>query len=130
VLIAADVFEHIENYYSFLRNIRDKANYKVFVIPLDMNILTIMLNRFETSYERDGHLHFFCPATALLTLRNCGYEIIDFSFCDIRAMGRKTGNIRFRARFISPLQYCISATFGKDFCQRLLGGYSLIVLTK
>jgi SAM-dependent methyltransferase len=130
VLIAADVFEHIEDYYGFLRKIRSKAEFKVFRIPLDMHLRMVVLNKFETIYNADGHLHYFCPDTALLTLKNCGYEIVDFFYNDNTAMMRKISKVSISSSLAIIPRFFTAAVFGKNFCQRVLGGYSLSVLTK
>lgn len=37
-IMLIDVFEHIEDYFSFLRDIKNKSKYKIFHIPLDLSI--------------------------------------------------------------------------------------------
>src|ERR1017187_7111726 len=43
-LLCIDVFEHIEDYFSFLRTIRQKADYFVFHIPLELNCEGLLRN--------------------------------------------------------------------------------------
>jgi 2-polyprenyl-3-methyl-5-hydroxy-6-metoxy-1,4-benzoquinol methylase len=38
LLLCIDVFEHIEDYFTFLRSLRKKAQYKIFHIPLDLSV--------------------------------------------------------------------------------------------
>jgi hypothetical protein len=79
LLLILDVFEHVPD-YGFLEKCREKATYKFFIIPLDISLVNIVTNRLSRLYDKAGHLHFFNEDTALLTLRNCGYEIIDYTY--------------------------------------------------
>jgi hypothetical protein len=42
VLLCIDVFEHVEDYMGFLKKIRMKAEYKIFHIPLDISVVSII----------------------------------------------------------------------------------------
>src|SRR5690606_39364807 len=44
LVLCIDVFEHIEDYLGFLRILRDKGTYKLFHIPLDMTVLSVLKN--------------------------------------------------------------------------------------
>src|SRR5882762_5193451 len=58
LLLCLDVFEHVEDYFSFLRGLRDKATHKIFHIPLDLSMQWVgrraPLMRVR---EQAGHLH-------------------------------------------------------------------------
>jgi trans-aconitate methyltransferase len=126
LLLCIDVFEHVEDYMGFLRKLRTKSTYTIFHIPLDMSaqgvlrIKTIVANRVHV-----GHLHYFCKETALLTLQDTGYEIVDWFYTasgiDLaKTLGAKLVAMpRKLAAFVSP-----------DFTARVLGGYSMLVLAK
>jgi len=45
VLLVMDVVEHIEDCFGFLRSIREKAEYKIIHIPLDMSVSLLVRNR-------------------------------------------------------------------------------------
>src|SRR5579871_5253872 len=45
LLLVLDVIEHLEDYYSFLRNIKQKSRYKMFHIPLDLSAQTVLRPR-------------------------------------------------------------------------------------
>jgi ubiquinone/menaquinone biosynthesis C-methylase UbiE len=80
LILLMDVFEHLENYFTFLREIRTKAEYKVIHIPLDISVRTVLwgrLSRFRAAY---GHLHYFTKDVALEMLREVGYEVIDYVY--------------------------------------------------
>jgi len=74
-LLCIDVFEHIEDYFSFLRDIRQKADYFVFHIPLELNCEGLLRNFLMGTRGLYGHLHQFTRETALAVLQECGYTV-------------------------------------------------------
>tara|TARA_Y100000589_G_C27012791_1_gene571531 strand:+ start:109 stop:744 length:636 start_codon:yes stop_codon:yes gene_type:complete len=72
LVICADVFEHVENPYQFLKKISFKSKYFLFNIPLEMNLLTMIQGKkiLKRTYNSVGHLHFFQPQLQNLYL-NC-----------------------------------------------------------
>lgn len=125
-LLCIDVFEHVRDYMGFLTALRAKATYKVFHIPLDVSVLSVMRGSMMAARHDIGHLQYFTRDTALATLRDCGYEIVDScytaSFVDIpsRSLLGKCVKPVYRAMFaIAP-----------HFTVRLLGLSSLLVLAK
>lgn len=125
-LLCIDVFEHVEDYFGFIRKIKNKAQYKIFHIPLDLSVLSVVRAQMMTAREGVGHLHYFSKETAIATLIDCGYEVIDSfyttAFNDIPATKLRTR----LARFPRKLLY----SFSQDWGARLLGGSSLLVLAK
>ena len=126
LLLAADVFEHVDDYMGFLRGLKPKATFKVFHIPLDISVMSILLGSMITTRHLVGHLHYFTKETALATLRDCGYEIIDSfhtaAFMDLpgKTLKRRIAGIPRRFFFrISPA-----------FTAQCLGGCSLMVLAR
>ena len=79
LLLAIDVLEHVPDYMGFLAALRGRADHKIFHIPLDLSVQALIRG---TTYpilrEQTGHLHYFFKYTALATLRDCGYEILDW----------------------------------------------------
>ena len=74
--LCIDVFEHIEDCFGFLSNIRKKADYFVFHIPLDLTCEGLLRN-FPMQYRKQyGHLHYFTRDTALAMLHECGYTLL------------------------------------------------------
>jgi len=90
LMICADVFEHVENPFHFLRNLHNTAEYFLFNIPLEANLLSMLQGSkiIRSSYESVGHLHFYSASTAELTLEVTGYEILAKRFA-----GDRTGNL-------------------------------------
>ncbi|MEI6427343.1 MAG: class I SAM-dependent methyltransferase [Pseudanabaena sp. ELA607] len=127
VVLAIDVFEHIDDYLGFLRQLRHKGKYKIFHIPLDLSIYTVLKSspilRLRTSV---GHLHYFTKETALATLEDTGYEILDYFYTNCYLELPTQGWQTLVRRLPQPLLNCIY----HDLTVRLLGGFSLIVLAK
>lgn len=77
VVLCIDVFEHVEDYMGFLKLLKSKGEYKVFHIPLDLSVVSLLRGKLLQLRDLVGHLHYFTPDTAIATLSDCGYEIID-----------------------------------------------------
>jgi len=126
VLLCIDVFEHVEDYIGFLRDLRGKARYKLFHIPLDMSAQWVMRGRpILQEREQGGHLHYFMKDTALAALRDVGYQVLDWSYTP----GAIDQPRSLKAKMAS-LPRRLLVRFNQDFAVRLLGGYSLLVLTE
>jgi hypothetical protein len=118
-----DVFEHIQNPYIFLDEIKKRAKYTVFHIPLGANVLNILRNGFINEKKQWGHLHFYSKDTALELLADTGYTVIDYSYTDFSfelSNSKVDLLINLGRRFLN--------VFSKDFSVRLFGGSSLLVL--
>lgn len=126
VLLCIDVFEHVENYYEFLERIRGKADHTVFHIPLDISVLNIVMGGFMGARESVGHLHYFTPETALATLTDTGYEIVDSRYTFLH---RTDPGASPQARLLRGARRALYAR-SPLWQQRLLGGSSLMVLAR
>jgi SAM-dependent methyltransferase len=82
LLLLLDVFEHVQDYLDFLARLRDRAQSYVFHIPLDMNAMSVILGSRYMLFMRKkyGHLHYFSCETAIATLEDVGFEIVDYFF--------------------------------------------------
>lgn len=127
LVMAIDVFEHVPDYMGFIRGIGDKATYKLFHIPLDLSI-SALLRPAAMLHTREvvGHLHSFTKETALETLRDCGLEVIDWNYTH---GAEQLPNRRLKTRVMN-LPRRIMRLVNEDFAVRLLGGASIMVLTK
>lgn len=125
-LLCLDVLEHVEDYFGFLRRIQQKAIYKIFHIPLDVSVTSILRGGMMKARAELGHLHYFSKETAIATLSDCGYEILDHfyttAFADLPAKSFKQRVAKWPRR----LAYSVSP----DWCTRLLSGSSLMVLAR
>lgn len=127
LLLALDVFEHVEDYYGFLRMIRAKASHAIFHVPMDITVTTVLWpGPVLRSYEKVGHVQHFTRTLALQALRHSGYEIIDswhtFPGLDQPATGR-------RARFARTTRR-LGAKANIDLAARIITGFPLLVLAR
>lgn len=126
ILLCVDVFEHVEDYMGFLRQLQHKAKYKIFHIPLDMSVQTVLRCTPIVRYRATiGHLHYFMKETALSTLRDTGYDIVDCVYTPgsiDRAKSRKAK--------LAKLPRKIFSLISPDLTVRIFGGYSLLVLAR
>lgn len=125
LLLLIDVFEHVENYLGFLRDLQARSDFFVFHIPLDISIESILRDSLSWSRNQFGHIHYFTKEIALAVLRDLNFDIIDTIY---------TKDIDFpRETFGSKISYIprkIVDTLNQDFAAKVLGGYSIMVLAK
>jgi SAM-dependent methyltransferase len=112
LLLCLDVFEHVADYLGFLTALREKAELKLFHIPLDMNAQAVLRG---TPIRQ----------TALLTLADTGYTIVDW-FYTPSGVERPTSFAERLARWPRRLV----AAFDADVAARVLGGYSMLILAR
>jgi SAM-dependent methyltransferase len=124
LVLVMDVIEHVEDYFSFLRRTKEKGDWKLYHIPLDAYVSGIL--RGNNSWDTAGHLHLFTIETALSSLQHTGHRVIDWTFTDPSiATPRKTTREKVANLVRRPL-----ARLSKKFAARLMGGYSILALTK
>jgi hypothetical protein len=127
VLVVADVIEHVEDYISFIKGLRPLARYKIFHIPLDLSVQSVIRGWPITNLRRNvGHIHYFFKETALATLHDCGYSVVDHMYTPSRI---ELPNQAFTSKLMSfprKLFYPLNP----DLTVRILGGYSLLVLAE
>lgn len=125
-LLCIDVFEHVDDYLGFIRALKNKAKFKIFYIPLDISVLSVLRSSMMARRADVGHLHYFSRETALATIQDCGYEIIESflttPFNDIPAKKIETKLARVSRKLLHKIS--------PDWCAKLLGGSSLLVLAK
>ena len=126
VMLVLDVIEHVEDYFQLLRELRSHAKYKVFHIPLDLNVHSLLRNVLTINRSQFGHIHYFTKESALDTLKACGYQIVDWHYTP--AIVDLGGNSLKESitRRLRKLAFSLS----KDYGQLVLGGYALLVLAK
>jgi SAM-dependent methyltransferase len=124
LLLAIDVFEHVEDYFGFLRSLRGKSRLFAFHIPLDMTLNAVLRSqRLLKTRKAVGHLHYFQWDTALATVTECGYTIDAVLPTAIDADQRQS----MGWRIAGPVQKLGMAVSPK-VVSRILGGVSLMVL--
>jgi len=127
IAMIVDVIEHVEDCFNFLRKIKEKANYKIFHIPLDLSMLNLLrVSPIIAKRKNVGHIHYFTKETALETLKDTGYDIIDYFYTsgsiDLPNQSWKSNLLKIPRKILFNLN--------KDLAVRVLGGYSLMILTK
>jgi SAM-dependent methyltransferase len=126
LLLMLDVFEHVEDYMGMVRDIRSKGKYKLFHIPLDLSVQAVARkNGLLRRRDDHAHLHYFTKETALRTLTDVGYQLVDY-FYTPRCIELGDRLVQKVARLPRMLSFGISP----DLTVRILGGYSLMVLAE
>ncbi|MEZ2218592.1 class I SAM-dependent methyltransferase [Rhizobium sp. RCC_161_2] len=127
VVVIADVIEHVEDYISFIKDLRPCGRYKIFHIPLDLSVQSV-LRAWPIAKLRAnvGHLHYFFKDTAIATLKDCGYTVIDYKYTASRLELPNQAFTSALMRLPRKLLFSINP----DLAVRLLGGYSLLVLAE
>jgi hypothetical protein len=127
VLMAIDVFEHVEDYMAFLKALKPRARLKLFHIPLDLSVQGVLRGTpILAARQTIGHLHYFTKDTALAVLGDCGYEIIDWNYTH---GAESLPNRALRTRILNVPRRLIGAV-NEDLAVRLMGGASIMVLTR
>lgn len=125
--LAIDVFEHVEDCFSFLRQLRAKARHTVFHIPLELSALQVLRSRPLIEARRSvGHLHHFTKETALATLEDCGYTVLDCRYTSGRT---DLGGLGWKSQLLKGPRKALFRV-NPDLAARALGGYSLLVLAR
>jgi SAM-dependent methyltransferase len=125
VVLAIDVFEHVDDYLGFLQRVAGKGRMTVFHIPLDLYAFGLLhTGALRSAREINGHLHHFTRETALDTLRYTGFTPRDhmltrsFDLAPLNSLRNRlahaTRSMMFR---VTP-----------ERTARWLGGVSLLVL--
>ena len=127
LMLCADVFEHVEDPYQFLRDLSNTADYFLFNIPLEANLLVMLRGKrmILGAYESVGHLHFYSASTAEALLELSGYKILSKRFA-----GDRTGHLfaypSFKKTIASIPQFLIESL--NPYLSSVLMGDHLVVL--
>lgn len=127
IVMAIDVFEHVEDYFGFLRKLKTKGRYKIFHIPLEISVQTVLRGTAMPQRRKSvGHLHYFTKENALMALEECGYKIKDYfytpSSVDLPSREVRQNSLKLPRKVLF--------SFNQDLAVRLLGGFSLMVLAE
>lgn len=129
LILVVDTLEHMEDCYSFLRNVKTKSQYKLIHFGLDLTVESLLrpnaLLGFRSTRGHVGHVHYFTKNMAIAMLEDMGYEVLNY-FYTPRAFA-------FAQTFKSKLLQVPRSLFfaiRSDLAVRVLGGYGLMVLVK
>lgn len=126
LMLVLDVVEHVEDYFSFLRDIQPKSEYKLIHLPLDLSVQSLLRPGGLLGVRRAyGHVHYFNKELALEMFKEVGYEVVDYCYAP-RSIG--LADTLAKKLLIPPRLLFFSIR--KDLAVRVLGGYSLLVLAK
>jgi len=127
VVMAINVFTHVRDYLGFLSRLRQKGEFKVFYIPLQITLYTVLRSRYIQKKEfMRSHLHHFNKDTALGTLKGTGYQIIDYFYVS-RYLDNPILNIK---DIFYNLPRKLLSSLNENLAAKILGGFWLMVLTK
>jgi cyclopropane fatty-acyl-phospholipid synthase-like methyltransferase len=126
LILVLDVFEHVQDYFGFLNAIRAKSDLKIFHIPLDLSVQAV-LRKGGLLKRRElwGHLHYFTKETALETLKDVGYQVLDYSYTP-----RGIELAKEAVHKLALLPRMLGFWIDPDLAVRTLGGYGLLVLAR
>jgi ubiquinone/menaquinone biosynthesis C-methylase UbiE len=125
--MAIDVVEHVENPFEFLREMGRLSRWQVLHIPLDMNALAVGRGWVLREARRTlGHIHYFSRDSALAAIAEAGLETVD-SFYTAWAIDQSYKSWKKR---LAAWPRRIAFTAAPDATVRLVGGWSLMVLTR
>jgi SAM-dependent methyltransferase len=127
-LLVIDVLEHVPDYMGFAERCRRKATYKIYHIPLDIHVSSVMRNAFLAGRYTIGHIHYFTADSAIDTLKDTGHEILDCAYTNI-AFGLFRQHPSFKKAIANVPRWLLSR-FSQPLAARMFGGYSLLVLAR
>jgi Methylase involved in ubiquinone/menaquinone biosynthesis len=142
IILLIDVLQHIEDCWTYLRDIHPQSAYKLLQLPLDIAAFPVMGNRVVKYYEAAGHLHFFTKDVACALLKRSGYEIVDWYYTlppldttpwrAVRRQPLKLGRkvLRVLKRGIQRLPGLLCYRVAPDLAVRVFGGWRLMVLIR
>lgn len=129
VAMALDVFEHVEDYIGFIRDMGGISDHQLFHIPLDISVQAVV-RRTPLAWARQsvGHLHFFTKELAIESIEHAGLSIVDWFYTAEHAHKISTeGALRTR---VAGLPRNLAYALFPDLAVRWLGGYSLLVVSR
>jgi SAM-dependent methyltransferase len=130
LLLMLDVFEHIPDYMGFLEKHRALATTFVFNIPLDMHVFGLLIDHQMTGRKRYGHLHYFSQSTAIATLRDCGFSVVDSILIPgFRDAPKESSRATLRQKLIFYPRW-LAYSLSPKWSAKLFGGTNLLVLAQ
>lgn len=125
LLLLIDVIEHLEDYRTFLRKVKPRSRYKGLHIPLDLSVQSVLRRgRLDFIRDRMGHIHYFTKETALRSLEDSGYRILDHF---LTGVALENPNKTLKTHIANVPRRVVSLVH-RDLAARLFGGFSLMVL--
>lgn len=128
ILLCLDVFEHVPDYLGFLEKCQKIAKYKIYHIPLDLHVSSVLRDNMNSVRNSIGHLHYFSKKTAIATLEDTGHEIVDYVLTPgALELYKMHPSIK---RAVANMPRWLVSKFSPEMSTRIFGGHSLLVLAK
>jgi SAM-dependent methyltransferase len=124
LVLVMDVVEHVEDCFSFLRRTKQKGRWKLYHIPLDTHASATL--RGVNGWDSVGHIHLFTIETALKSVEHTGHRVVDWTLTD---GALATPIKKFRTRIMNLVRLPLAKLSAK-LAARLIGGYSILILTE
>lgn len=122
LLLAIDVIEHVPDDLAFLRALRDRADWFLFRVPLDLSALDVLRpRRLVEARHRYAHRHFYTREMALDLLRTAGFRVESERFDRVAPPLDSP-----RRRGVDAVRRLLFA-LSPDPTVRWIGGFSLVV---
>lgn len=128
LLLAIDVIEHVDDFYGFLRKLKERSRYFVFHIPLDLCCRSLVKPHILLQQRKiAGHIHYFTKEMVLWFLSDMGYTIIDFVYTKPEIDVKTASSFKqFTKKQLRKLSFYLN----KELSIKLWGGYSMMILLK
>jgi SAM-dependent methyltransferase len=127
LILVMDVLEHVEDRFVFLRGIRDRADYKLFHVSLNISVQAVVRkNGLLRMRENYGMVNHFSKELLLQTLKDAGYDIVDYFYTTSCTDIPSKELVRNLVKYPRKLLFALN----QDVAARILGGYRLLVLAR
>jgi SAM-dependent methyltransferase len=127
-ILMLDYFEHVSDYLGLLEQCKALGRHKIFHIPLEICVLSVLRDACVRNRYSLGHIHYFTAESALASLKDSGHEIIDYRYTD--SAGHYQQLHPSLKKKIASLPRTWLAKVNLPLAAKVLGGYSLLVLTQ
>jgi len=112
----------------FVSVCKAQATFKLYHVPLDVHVSSVLRGTVTRDRYVIGHLHYFTAESALATLKDTGHEIIDsFYTASALALFRYHPSVK---RAVANVPRWLVGLVSRAIAARLFGGYSLLVLCR
>src|SRR5512132_852749 len=104
------------------------STFFIFHIPLELSAQQVMRDIQLHTRATYGHIHYFSKGTALATLTDTGFHIVDWFYTNAHGQYVTThSNYRMK---VTNVARNVLFSFSPNFTVKLLGGYELMVLAE
>lgn len=120
-----DVFEHVTDAITFIKNVSARCSVVGFHVPLDNSLNVAMRDLFHSKLKNPGHLLFMDGVFALNLLSLSGLKVIDYAYTF--SFQAPSGHAGWLSRLLYPVR-AIAARLSPWLLSKTLGGASLMVI--